>query len=193
MKIQEILILALIVMALLGCGSIQPTTQKATAVEPLATTEIRQQIAATPIATTTPNVSQKEDVNMTPTASGMQSLVDQAIEDLAQRISVPASQITLVKASAVVWPDAGLGCPQPGMQYKQVPQDGALIILEAKGETYEYHAGGTRGVFLCETTPPAKTEKPPKIDITKLTPQIPAAKNPTPPLPDNSIPPGEDQ
>lgn len=194
MKIREFLILILFVAALAGCGSIQPTTQGSNAAEPAATATVAPPtVTLTPVPSPTPNADKSEDVKMTPSASGMQSFIDQAIEDLAQRLSVPTEKITLVKTSEVVWPDASLGCPQPGMAYKQVPQDGALIILEVEGTTYEYHTGGNRGVFLCET-PPAKTEKPPQIDLTKLTPQSSTGKNPTPPpVPDNSIPPGEDQ
>ncbi len=195
MKIQKVLVLGLIAVTLISCGSIQPTTQKETTIESevtVATVEDQKQITPTPIPSSTPKASKSED-EMMPSTSGMQNLVDQAIKDLAQRLSVPVSQISLVKATNVVWSDASLGCPQPGMAYKQVPQDGALIILEVQGTTYEYHAGGTRGVFLCETPSPTKTEKPPQIDITKLTPQSPTGKTSTPSLPDNSIPPGEDQ
>jgi len=112
-------------------------------------------------------------------SSGMESLIEKAKADLAQRLSISANQIDLIEAKAVTWPDASLGCPQPGMSYIQVPQDGALIVLQAVGSTYEYHNGGSRGLFLCEKRF-LKTEKPPQIDITDLTP-------------DNSDPPGQDQ
>ena len=102
------------------------------------------------------------------------------------------AQIDLIEAKSVVWPDASSGCPQPGMRYKQVPENGALIILQAQGTAYEYHNGGTRGLFLCE-----KTYKdpytPPKIDLNDLTPSLRDKNTPPPLTPDNSIPPGEDQ
>ena len=75
-------------------------------------------------------------------ASGLESLIEKAKEDLGQRLSIDVSQINLLEAEEVTWPDASLGCPQPGMRYKQVPEDGALIVLEAQGTTYEYHNGG---------------------------------------------------
>ena len=80
----------------------------------------------------------------------MQSLIEKAKEDLAQHLTVATTEINLVEAREVVWPDASLGCPQPGMKYKQVPEDGALIVLQAQGTVYEYHNGGSRGLFLCE-------------------------------------------
>lgn len=192
MKVQRILILVVVVGVLMGCGSIQPTTQGATQTEPETTVEPAKPISPTPTLSPTPNESKGEDAQMTQPESGMQGLIEQATQDLVQRLSVSVSQIAVVETTEVVWPDASLGCPQLGMLYKQVPEDGALIVLEVNGTTYEYHTGGSRGLFLCET-PTVKTEKPPQIDITKLTPQSPTGKNPTPPLPDSSIPPGEDQ
>ena len=96
-------------------------------------------------------------------------LLIQAKEDLAVRLGISPNQIALLSYEEVVWPDASLGCPQPGMAYIQVPQDGALIRLSAKGQVYDYHSGGNRGVFLCEQVFKLKTITP-KIDITKHTP-----------------------
>lgn len=124
----------------------------------------------------------------TPVDPGLQSLVEMAKEDLAQRLSIPVAQINLTEAKAVVWPDTSMGCPQPGMAYLQIPEDGALIVLQVNGISYEYHNGGNRGLFLCEKT--YKDLNPPaKIDLFNLTP----SKSDPPATPDNSIPPGEDQ
>jgi len=110
------------------------------------------------------------------------SIIDQAKDDLSERLGIAASAINLVDAETVSWPDASLGCPQPGMAYLQVPQDGALIILQVERILYAYHSGGSRGVFLCEKG----AKEPyvlPQFDITNLTPATP----------DNGIPPDEDQ
>jgi len=123
---------------------------------------------------------------------GLQHLVDQVKEDLAQRLSIPTTQISLVEAREVVWPDASLGCPQPGMKYKQVPEDGALIIVQVGETIYEYHNGGSRGLFLCETLY-KEPSPPPKLDIFNLTPSSKDKESSPPTTPDNSIPPGEDQ
>jgi hypothetical protein len=48
----------------------------------------------------------------------------------------------------ITWPDPGLGCPQPGMAYKQAPVDGLLIRLESDGQLFEYHSGGGEAPFL---------------------------------------------
>lgn len=98
---------------------------------------------------------------LTPSDPGLQKLVLQAREDLAGRLSIEVDQIDLVEVKAVVWPDASLGCPQPGVVYKQVPQDGALIRLRAEGRVFDYHSGGSRGPFLCERTLRIEPQAPP--------------------------------
>jgi hypothetical protein len=137
--------------------------------------------------------SQGDVPEMPPTTpAGLEHLVDRAKEDLAQRLNIILEQISLIEAKPVVWPDASLGCPQPGMRYQQVPEDGALIILQANGISYEYHNGGSRGLFLCQKT--IKDPNPsPKIDFFNLTPGNPGSSNPDAPTPDRSIPPGEGQ
>lgn len=137
----------------------------------------------------------KDDTQMTQSSpsSGLEFLIEKAKEELTQRLSIATSEISLVEAREVTWPDSSLGCPQPGMKYKQVPEDGALIILQVEGKLYEYHTGGSRELFLCEKTY-KDPSPPPKIDIFNLTPSKPDTESSTdPPLPDNDIPPGEDQ
>jgi hypothetical protein len=50
-----------------------------------------------------------------PSIPGLTTLIEKAKEDLAQRLSIPLSQINTVEAKEVFWPDASLGCPQPGL------------------------------------------------------------------------------
>jgi hypothetical protein len=138
---------------------------------------------------------QGDSTEMTPTMpapAGLENLIERAKEDLAQRLNIVLTQINLIEAKAVVWPDASLGCPQPGKLYKQVPEDGALIVLQVNGTNYEYHNGGSRGLFLCERTY-KNPLTPPKIELKDLTPFLQDKNNPTPPTPDRNIPPGEDQ
>lgn len=88
----------------------------------------------------------------------MSPLMSQAITDLAERLGVAPEQIEVVSAEAVVWPDGSLGCPQPGMLYPQVLQEGMRIRLAVAGVIYQYHSGERRAPFLCtnpsEPAPP---------------------------------------
>ncbi|MFQ5613013.1 MAG: hypothetical protein ACE5H9_12865 [Anaerolineae bacterium] len=95
--------------------------------------------------------------------SSVDEMVAKAKEDLARRLSIGVDQISLREAREVTWPDASLGCPQPGMVYAQVLQDGLLIRLSAGGRIYFYHSGGSRDPFLCEQSP-LVPQTPDKID-----------------------------
>jgi hypothetical protein len=77
-------------------------------------------------------------------------LVAGARADLAKRRGVARDAIEVVEVRSVTWPDPSLGCPQPGMAYKQVPVDGVLIRLRIDGRIFNYHGGGGRAPFLCE-------------------------------------------
>lgn len=71
-----------------------------------------------------------------------------AVADLASRLGIPESAITVRTVESVEWPDASLGCPRPGMMYAQVITPGYRIVLEADGKRYEYHTSRTH-VMLC--------------------------------------------
>lgn len=100
-----------------------------------------------------PAIDPTQEVNMTPTTkieSGLQRLIDTAIADLANRLSIDRNTVEVISAQSVVWPDRSLGCPQPGMVYPQVLSEGFHIELRAKDQVYSYHGGEGRGPFLCE-------------------------------------------
>jgi hypothetical protein len=88
-----------------------------------------------------------------PTASapGLHDLIQTALNDLSNRLSISRDQITLTDAKTVIWSNSSLGCPQPGMAYMEALIPGYLILLTADGREYEYHAGNDAKVFLCES------------------------------------------
>ena len=87
-----------------------------------------------------------------PSDPGEMQFILLAKEDLAERLDVSIDDIGLVEFALVTWGDPSLGCPQPGMKYKQVPVDGYLIRLAYEGQVFNYHGGGSRDPFLCETS-----------------------------------------
>ena len=141
---------------------------------------------STPVLPPTGDTTQMPSSSPLPNDAGLRAFIDKAKTDLAQRLTISLDQIILIEATSVVWPDASLGCAQPGMVYIQVPEDGLLIKLQVGDQVYAYHSGGFRDPFLCEQIY-KDPNPPPKIDFFNLTPRGPA------PTPDNSIPPGEDQ
>jgi len=95
--------------------------------------------------------------------SNLQNLIEKAREDLTQRLSIPVSQINLVEAKDVVWPDSSLGCPESGMAYAEHLTPGYLIILNAVDKDYEYHASRGTLVIYCENPTPPVPGKPDDI------------------------------
>ena len=70
--------------------------------------------------------------------------VQAAVQDLADRRSVSAQDITIVGYAEVTWPDGALGCPMPGTLYSQALVDGQQLILRVEGTEQgpaSYHAG----------------------------------------------------
>jgi len=120
------------------------------------------QLTVVPI-TPTAVIEQGGEMKPTPDASStFQPLVEQAVADLADRLSIDPAEIEVATAEAVVWPDTSLGCPRPDMQYLQVLTEGFRIELRVKDRVYAYHGGRGRGPFLCETPaqPPPTTGNP---------------------------------
>jgi hypothetical protein len=91
-----------------------------------------------------------------PTSSNysLQNLIEKAKDDLAQRLSIPITQINLIEALEVEWSDSSLGCPQPDMFYTQVITPGYRILLEANARVYEYHSNRDTYVIYCENSNP---------------------------------------
>lgn len=70
--------------------------------------------------------------------------------DLAQRLGLDPDEIAVERVEAVDWPDASLGCPEPGMVYAQVITPGYRITLRHGQRTYVYHATATRAILCPE-------------------------------------------
>jgi hypothetical protein len=73
-----------------------------------------------------------------------QKVVAQARADLAARENVSADEVEVVRVEAVDWPDASLGCPEPGMMYAQVITPGWRIVLRVGSREAIYHTDQRR-------------------------------------------------
>jgi hypothetical protein len=80
------------------------------------------------------------------------SVVDPVVAEIARLANVSIDQVTVRSAEPVTFPDAGLGCPQPGMAYTQVMTDGFKVVAEAGGTTYDFR-GTAADLFRRCTTP----------------------------------------
>jgi len=94
-----------------------------------------------------------------------------AQEDVSRRLGLSPGEISVVSVEAVQWPDASLGCPQPGMMYAQVITPGFRVVLEAEGLTYVYHTDRSDQIVLCHTD--GENQAPSPKGITDNTPWLP--------------------
>jgi hypothetical protein len=112
-------------------------------------------------ATTEPATAPATEAPMTTDSPGSvpssgDALEAEAIADLAGRIGVDASAISVTRHDEVSWSDGSLGCPKPGFNYIQVITAGYLIVLTADGRDYEYHGKPGGSPFYCAAPrPPA--------------------------------------
>jgi hypothetical protein len=83
-----------------------------------------------------------------PTA-GQPAEAQKALADAAAHLGVNAEMLTVVQVEAKQWPDASLGCPQPGQFYAQVVTPGYLILIRGDGHELEYHTDQRETIVLC--------------------------------------------
>jgi len=76
-------------------------------------------------------------------------MVRLSIVNLGKRLKISAEEIKVVKVLPVIWRDASLGCPKPGIDYIRVETPGYSISLEAGGKIYNYHTDEVDRVVLC--------------------------------------------
>ncbi|MCS7039086.1 MAG: hypothetical protein NZP34_05745, partial [Caldilineales bacterium] len=62
-----------------------------------------------------------------------------AVRIAAADLGLSPEAITVESVEELDWPDASLGCPQPGMLYAQVITPGYRVIVSAGGRTYAVH------------------------------------------------------
>ncbi len=153
-KLAGILVAVIVALGLSGCIGVAQTFAPPT---PAPTANAPTTLPSPPLSTLPPSPVPTITRQAVATAEGgptvqdptLQKLIDDARQDLMQRANVPASAITVKSAEPVEWRDTSLGCPIEGMMYAQVITPGYLIVLEANGQEYEYHASRTQIVY-CE-------------------------------------------
>ena len=89
----------------------------------------------------------------------MDKFITLARKDLADRLKIDIDRISVLQSIEIVWPDAALGCPSPGVFYAQGTVPGYRIQLEAAGSAYDYHTDLTGRILLCPD--PAADEQGP--------------------------------
>jgi hypothetical protein len=78
--------------------------------------------------------------------------VDAARQAAATYLGVGPDQLQASRVEAQQWPDASLGCPQPGQLYSQIVTPGYLIVVSSGSHQLEYHTDARGRVVLCHET-----------------------------------------
>lgn len=150
----RIALIEYLVLLLVGCTQVVTPALPHTTPPPIGT----MQVVGTQTAPVSPTEGDTTHMTLStpsPSTSGLQSLIEKAKGDLARRLSISVTQISLVDANEVVWPDGSLGCPEPGMAYAQSLTPGYLILLKADNNEFEYHASRDTYIIYCANpTPP---------------------------------------
>lgn len=71
-----------------------------------------------------------------------ESVAKQAV---AEFLSVPMADVTLVSLTAREFSDSSLDCPEPGMSYIQVLTPGYQVVVEAEGRRFDVRISAGRG------------------------------------------------
>ena len=148
--VWTVLIMVFLTAALLGCQTSGLSTSDPQ--EPAVQTDVAGSLpegSATPAFTPTPAQEDTEMTPVTPPDEASGKMVSLVKGHLAQRLNIDVDQIVVSDIKPVVWRDAGLGCPKPGVDYIQVETPGYNILLSAGGKTYSYHTDALKRFVQC--------------------------------------------
>src|SRR5262245_43802731 len=133
-----------------GCGQITAPDTASTATPSSPRTIQAAWTPGTALSPTQGSATQMVQPLPTSPTSGAENLIEKAKQDLAQRLSVPVDEISLVEVIEMEWADSSLGCPEPDMMYLQVITPSYRILLESNAQVYEYHTNKISNMVYCE-------------------------------------------
>lgn len=97
------------------------------------------------------NNEQPQDISLPPDLpEDTESLIMLAKFDLTLKTGVDIENIATKSIEETLFDDSSLGVPDPGVTYEAIITPGYIIMLEADGDLYEYHASGARVVQVPE-------------------------------------------
>lgn len=98
-----------------------------------------------------PSLVPGESAPSSPTIGNVPSEIIEAVKvEIASDAGLSPRDVQIVSAEAVTFPDGGLGCPEPGVNYIQVQVDGFTVIGTAGGATFDYRGTSPTDLRRCE-------------------------------------------
>ncbi len=107
--------------------------------------------------TPAPEAAPSPPIAESPSGPGLQRAIEAAMADAAKQSGLARSEVKLLSAGVVTWPDGSLGCPSPGATYTQALVPGYRIRIQAGERDLDYHASARGGLVLC---PPGRSIEP---------------------------------
>ena len=80
-----------------------------------------------------------------PARSGAAAPEAIALQSVADALGIAPTGARVISSEFRDFPDASLGCPQPGMAYAQVITPGYRVLVEADGRRFDVRVAGTQG------------------------------------------------
>lgn len=90
-------------------------------------------------------------------------LLDRIFADLEKQTGAKRSEFKVLQAEATQWNDGALGCPEPGQVYTQAIVDGYRVVIEYKGETFDYRTSAGGFFKLCKQFRPNRKQDLPNM------------------------------
>lgn len=146
-----------ILFTLAGCAEAQTPTRvpTLTLIPPTAThTPTPVTPSPTPVSLPGPAdlVTPSSDSEIVSIPASAQPLLQRALDNLAQRLSVSAQSIRVLRLETAVWSTLDLGCgEEPLNSSASLEIKGFRFVLHVDGENYEYHTDSRAAVRLCDS------------------------------------------
>jgi hypothetical protein len=114
-------------------------------------------------ATSSPPTVQEPSIGATITPTSQPEAALKARETLAHALNLSPNLVLIRQVDAVDWPDTCLGAAGKDEMCAQMVVPGYRVILEARGQTYEYHTNQD-GTMIRASNENANTEGVPDVE-----------------------------
>lgn len=83
--------------------------------------------------------------------AGPLEVLDLVLADAARHMGLALEKLRVSTVETGEWPDASLGCPEPGKTYAQVISRGNKIVVTGKGQMLEYRVAVDGSFWTCRS------------------------------------------
>jgi hypothetical protein len=161
--------MVLVSCAFAGCGSSPAQITPGTELPPDHPQEIPSEGSSSDLTENPLPFQNTPEVTEVSSSPPVEKYVALAKRELATRLRVDVDRIVLRKTEEMLWLNAALGCPRPGVFYPSGRVPGFQIWLEVEGTEYIYNTDFNGTLILCPElnphAPNADTDATPGVPI----------------------------